>query len=228
LLQQGDIKGAINALQAAVGNDKNDAVAWYYLGLALKQNGDQEEAVESFDKASATKMLSFNIEYESAGEEIRGAQLLRLKLLLSEAIDIRKQSLNLITNTEKARWAREFLTGLELRATCLERAIKTDAGQTVLKKRDLPETKLQILKRHDAKYTDEARELGVSGSVTLLVAFTADGRVEVVKIMKSLPYGMTEQAIKAISQTKFRPATVCGQPIITFKVIESKFNTYPR
>src|ERR1700730_12176297 len=44
LYQKGDNKGAIEALRAATGKDKDDGDAWHYLGLALLAEGNKDEA----------------------------------------------------------------------------------------------------------------------------------------------------------------------------------------
>lgn len=51
LYQQGDIKGAIDALRAAVRQRKDNPDAWHYLGLALNRNGEPKEARKAFETA---------------------------------------------------------------------------------------------------------------------------------------------------------------------------------
>src|SRR5437588_10258725 len=52
LYQQGDAKGAVNALRTAVKRDKNDIGAWHYLGLALEQANDKGSAKKAHEKAA--------------------------------------------------------------------------------------------------------------------------------------------------------------------------------
>ncbi len=49
LYQQGDIKGAIEALRSAVKQRKDNSDAWHYLGLALNRNGDVKGARKAFE-----------------------------------------------------------------------------------------------------------------------------------------------------------------------------------
>jgi TonB family protein len=48
LYQQNDAKGAIKVLREAVKKDKNDADAWYFLGLALTRQGQMKDARSAF------------------------------------------------------------------------------------------------------------------------------------------------------------------------------------
>ncbi|HEV2707335.1 MAG TPA: energy transducer TonB [Pyrinomonadaceae bacterium] len=51
LYQRGDAAGAVAALRDAVKANERDAVAWYYLGLALRSTGVRTEARTAFEKA---------------------------------------------------------------------------------------------------------------------------------------------------------------------------------
>ncbi len=51
LYEEGDAKGAVKALREAVKQNKDDADAWYYLGLALSLETKFKDALEAFEKA---------------------------------------------------------------------------------------------------------------------------------------------------------------------------------
>lgn len=51
LYAQGDTKGAMSALRAAIKKDKADGLAWYYLGLALVRTDDLRNARKAFETA---------------------------------------------------------------------------------------------------------------------------------------------------------------------------------
>lgn len=55
LYAQGDTKGAISALRAAIKQDKADGFAWYYLGLALVRTDDLRNARKAFETAVKLK-----------------------------------------------------------------------------------------------------------------------------------------------------------------------------
>lgn len=74
-------------------------------------------------------------------------------------------------------------------------------------------TKLEILDQPNTRYTRDALENNVGGVVALLVRFNADGTTTVVKRLKTLPYGLTEDAERVADHTLFAPATVHGSPV---------------
>jgi protein TonB len=50
------------------------------------------------------------------------------------------------------------------------------------------------------------------------------GEVVIDKVVKGLPYGLTEKAIAAARQIKFTPAIKDGRPVSVFQTIEFKFS----
>ena len=93
----------------------------------------------------------------------------------------------------------------------IEEAGKNGAGRPV------------ILYRERAKYTEEAARNKVQGVVVLSAIFTSDGRITGIKVVRSLPDGLTEKAIEAAQKIRFRPATKNGQPISVRMQIEYSF-----
>ncbi len=82
----------------------------------------------------------------------------------------------------------------------------------------------RILYREKAKYTDEARKAGIGGNVTLRVVFGDDGNVRDIKVIRGLPFGLTEQAIIAAKKIRFEPAYKNGEPISVRGNLEFSFN----
>ena len=74
------------------------------------------------------------------------------------------------------------------------------------------------------QYTEKARNNKVSGTVAMRVLVGADGTVKQVEVIRGLPDGLTEEAVKSMRQTKFRPATKNGQPIDYWLTTEASFN----
>jgi TonB family protein len=77
LLEQGDLDGAIKALRAAVKQNKKDATAWRYLGLALTRKNDLKGAgnaletaikLNPFDAASHAGLAYILLMTEKTGE----------------------------------------------------------------------------------------------------------------------------------------------------------------
>ncbi len=87
-------------------------------------------------------------------------------------------------------------------------------------------TPLKITAKPRANYTDQARQAGISGTILLLVAFTEKGTVENVLVLKSLGYGLDQQAMKAAKGIKYEPETRNGKPVTTVKNVEYSFTIY--
>lgn len=71
---------------------------------------------------------------------------------------------------------------------------------------------LEILYKPRPAYTDEARRLHVEGEVLVEVMFSANGRLQVRRVVKGLGHGLDESALRAAQQIRFRPAQRDGSP----------------
>ncbi len=87
----------------------------------------------------------------------------------------------------------------------------------------LKPTKINIEK---AKYTEEARQNKIRGTVILNVVFTADGSISDIRVVRGLPYGLTVKAIEAAQKIRFQPAVQNGKPVSVRGNLEFIFNTY--
>ncbi|HKV42790.1 MAG TPA: TonB family protein [Blastocatellia bacterium] len=75
-------------------------------------------------------------------------------------------------------------------------------------------------------YTDEARKNKIQGSVRARVLVAADGTVKQVKLIRHLPDGLDEEAIKAINSMVFRPAIKDDKPVPYWVILDVEFNLY--
>ena len=73
-------------------------------------------------------------------------------------------------------------------------------------------TPVEILSKPKPVYTAEARERRIEGEVTLRVRFRADGRIEVLEVVRGLGHGLDEAAVRAVEAVQFRPAQRGGVP----------------
>jgi TonB family protein len=73
------------------------------------------------------------------------------------------------------------------------------------------------------RYPTIARRAGVAGSVVVRGIVRRDGTIDDVEIIKDLPYGLGESAREAVSQWRFRPATVRGEPIDVYYTVTVNF-----
>ncbi|MDQ1611508.1 MAG: periplasmic protein TonB [Pyrinomonadaceae bacterium] len=77
-------------------------------------------------------------------------------------------------------------------------------------------------------YPRGAREYGVRGAVKLRIVLGADGRVrDEMEVLEGLPYGVTEEAIKAARRIEFEPARKeDGRPVSQYVIVIYHFNLY--
>src|ERR1051326_2112935 len=67
--------------------------------------------------------------------------------------------------------------------------------------------------RVDPQYPEMARKGRVAGLVIVEAIINKEGSVEQVKVIKGLPFGMSESAVEAVKQWKFKPGTLNGEPV---------------
>ena len=73
--------------------------------------------------------------------------------------------------------------------------------------------KARITSRPVAEYTKEARRRAVEGIITVRAILSSNGKVASVKILKGLPFGLNESAIRAGCKIEFVPASKDGQRV---------------
>jgi TonB family protein len=72
-------------------------------------------------------------------------------------------------------------------------------------------------------YTVEARKDRVTGVVILEAIIDEQGNVTDVKVLKGLPAGLDQAAVKAVESWKFNPATLDGRPVPVYYTLTVNF-----
>jgi TonB family protein len=67
--------------------------------------------------------------------------------------------------------------------------------------------------RCTAKYTDEAKQAGIEGTVVLGLVVSADGRATEIHVVSGLDHGLTAAAIAALKACRFSPGQKNGVPV---------------
>jgi len=85
------------------------------------------------------------------------------------------------------------------------------------------DTRAEVTSRPNPKYTREARRAGVQGNVVLKVLLGSKGDIGRVRVARRLPFGLTETAIEAACQIKFKPAIKDSQAVAQWFTVEYTF-----
>jgi TonB family protein len=80
-----------------------------------------------------------------------------------------------------------------------------------------------VLSKVEPEYTEEARLAKYQGTVVVSTEIGPDGIAQGMKVIRGLGLGLDEQAVKAISQWKFKPGAKDGQPVPVMATIEVNF-----
>jgi protein TonB len=83
--------------------------------------------------------------------------------------------------------------------------------------------KPEVINRVQPAYTEIARRARIQGVVIVETIINTEGKVTDVRVLKSLPMGLTEAAIDAVKQWKFKPATLDNRPVSVYFTLTVNF-----
>lgn len=72
-------------------------------------------------------------------------------------------------------------------------------------------------------YTEVARKARISGLVILESIIDKRGEVTSVRVLRGLPMGLSEAAVSAVKQWRFKPATMRGKPVDVYFTLTINF-----
>lgn len=81
-----------------------------------------------------------------------------------------------------------------------------------------------VVYRVDPQYSEEARKARFQGTVVLEAIVRRDGTVDVIRVIRSLGFGLDQNAMSALKQWRFRPGMRNGVPVDVSLNIEVNFN----
>jgi TonB family protein len=76
------------------------------------------------------------------------------------------------------------------------------------------------------QYSNAARKVKFAGTVILDVTVAEDGRATDIRVLKGVPFGLNEQAIRAVNEWTFKPASSGDRPVAVRVPIETTFRLY--
>ena len=85
---------------------------------------------------------------------------------------------------------------------------------------------VRILRKPAPGFTREARRNGTRGFVVLEAILAADGTVKHIEVLIGLTDGLSQKAIEAARQIKFRPAMKDGKPVSVRVEVKYRFQVF--
>jgi TonB family protein len=125
--------------------------------------------------------------------------------------------------TGAERGTKEFFSSIKLGQQPDGVEVTDYTGEWLYTGREV-DVKARLLTKPEPSYTEDARNNGIEGTVVLKVIFSKDGQVTNIRTVAGLPYGLTEQAIKAARKIKFTPAMKEGKPVSMWMQLEYNFS----
>lgn len=104
----------------------------------------------------------------------------------------------------------------------LARILEGEASEKTYLPKEV-DTKALIREQPEPKYTREARRAGAQGYVILKVLLSAKGDITRVRVVRPLPFGLTENAIRAACEIKFNPAMKSGDAVSQWVTLQYTF-----
>ena len=84
-------------------------------------------------------------------------------------------------------------------------------------------TPVEITFKPNPAYTEEARSMKLEGEVLLEVSFSANGTLQVNRVVRGLGHGLDEAAVAAANKIRFKPASRSGQPVDSTAIVHVTF-----
>lgn len=202
--------------------------AYYVLGVTRLRAGAREEALKNAEAAiklqphvAAAYLLKSQALVSFLGDALIGevedsadARMARNRAAaeaLSKYLELNPNSENKNTWTEQLESLRFFVN-----------PPKPGEDHLVFSGKEVT-TRARVLSKPEPQYTNDARAMGLTGTVVLRCIFAADGAVKHFLIVRGLTGGLTEQSISAARRIKFVPAMKDGRPVSTYIQLEYHF-----
>ncbi|MEA2206027.1 MAG: hypothetical protein QOE77_2803 [Blastocatellia bacterium] len=107
-------------------------------------------------------------------------------------------------------------------------ALAKDEGQTQEKIYQPNEVtvKAKVIRKVQPQYTEQARRNGTSGRIIVGMVLRASGQVTDIVVIKGLPDGLNDSAVRAAQATEFEPALKDDQKVSQYIRMEYGFRIY--
>ncbi|MBW3672436.1 MAG: energy transducer TonB [Acidobacteria bacterium] len=84
----------------------------------------------------------------------------------------------------------------------------------------------ELIQKTAPRYPEEAKLYRVSGVVVVEALIDESGSVRRTRVVKGLPFGLSEAASEAVASWRFKPATMDGEPVRVAYNVSVEFNLH--
>ena len=221
LHQKSDVEAEIAELREAIRLKPAFAEAHLNLGLALFKRREKDAAINEYREAIRLKpdlpeahlalgiALGWKGDPNGAIAEYREAT--RLKPDYEEAH--RNLGYELMSLGKRQEGLDELERAHALKPE-VSRAVVSSPFRVCSDKNPPPcATPPRVIKSPDPKYSKEARKQNIEGITVLWLIVGADGLPRDIRVVRSVGYGLDEEAIRAAKKWRFKPSTMDGKPV---------------
>ena len=107
---------------------------------------------------------------------------------------------------------------------CTRRGMVEFTKAALFKVEDVGVTAPALTSETTPAYSEEALNARVEGVVGIEAVVHTNGSLEVLRVVRSLGFGLDERALEAVRQWKFQPGKLRGKPVAIKVAIEITFN----
>lgn len=232
LLANNVTKASSEAFEA-IKLDPRNGEAHYVVGAAAYRNKYYDSAYDYANSAIAVapdlplgyllKSQALTANFARPGSTVT-APTGRRFLLLKEAAESLEKFLSLAPAAKDNDFHRGYLESLRYFSDYYNHTLPELRYAEAASPGD--KTKLRLIKKPRAPYTDSARRAGVEGEVELLIGFAADGTISHILIVRELSHGLSEAAVKAARRIRFEPESLNGKPVSVARRVIYHFSLY--
>ena len=103
------------------------------------------------------------------------------------------------------------------------RAERTAAAQPTVYKIGRGVTPPKVIYKVEPKYSKETRDAKIQGAVVLRLVINPNGLAQDIHVIRALSPDLDRNAIQALTQWRFQPATKSGLPVFVRATVEVNF-----
>jgi TonB family protein len=228
-----DAEALYTKASVALGDRPEAAPAFMYLGVAAMAKKDFPQAIDYFQRAQgvdpsqAGRAMMFMAASEQRQNNMAEAEALYKSALAAQPAGFAESAVTMRVYAEflRKQGRSDEASALDASAAAIRKttssprpALPSDVhrvGQGV--------SAPAVLQKVDPEYSEEARAVGLDGTVVVSVEIGPDGFGHNARVVQSLGLGLDESALDAISQWHFRPGMKDGQPVTVLATIEVNF-----